>query len=95
DAFEIIVEDVFCPVFSKEYMGLCEMLDEPILLGPAIRMFGFKTCPPPVGVYGNQGLEIPMESLPDEFISNKYLVVLELLYEDEKLVVLNIYSNFQ
>ncbi|CAD6244324.1 GSCOCG00013345001-RA-CDS [Cotesia congregata] len=74
-------------------MSLCEMKDEPVILNPILGMFGLSVsdCPHPVGVYGNQNIEIPMELLPDEFIPNKYLVVGEFLNEEEKLLVLMIY----
>ncbi|CAD6232566.1 GSCOCG00006953001-RA-CDS [Cotesia congregata] len=74
-------------------MSLCEMKDEPVILAPVLQMFGFREdeCPPSVGVYGNENIEIPMELLPDEFIPNKYLGIGELLYEEEKLVVIMLY----
>ncbi|CAD6221164.1 GSCOCG00005065001-RA-CDS [Cotesia congregata] len=78
-------------------MKLCEILDEPIIMGPILHLLGFveTDCPPSPGVYGNQGCSIPMELMPDHFMPNKYLVIGEVLFEEEKLVVVHIYCNVQ
>ncbi|KAH0561651.1 uncharacterized protein LOC123265603 [Cotesia glomerata] len=145
-ALEIVIEDIVCPFFSKEYltepdvyvnadnqvflnfsivksfptetqsyfqllgasmgeyvihtglelqMSLCEMLDEPIIVGPILQIVGFDkpNCPSPPGVYGNENIEIPMELMPDEVIPNKYLISWELTYKEEKLLVIMIYIH--
>ncbi|CAG5092644.1 Protein of unknown function, partial [Cotesia congregata] len=147
-AIEIILEDVLCPTFNKEYltepdvyldannqafvnfsiikqfppdvqvrfhllgasmgefvietgidveMGLCEIFGEPVIMGPLLKLYGFVAadCPPSPGVYGNQGYNTPMELMPDDFIPNKYLSIVEFSYEEEKLIIVYTYFNVQ
>ncbi|CAD6230917.1 GSCOCG00006883001-RA-CDS [Cotesia congregata] len=79
----------------EQQMGLCEMIDEPVIVGPLLQMVGFRKfdCPPPPGIYKKENIEIPMELMPDEMTPNKYLISWELMYKEEKLLVVMIYIN--
>ncbi|XP_057337407.1 uncharacterized protein LOC130675633 [Microplitis mediator] len=78
-------------------MDLCDMLEEPIILGRFLRVFGFSedNCPPKIGVYGSEGYEIPTDTLPDDFPPNKYLAIFEILGEGKSLIVAHIYFSIQ
>ncbi|XP_034941299.1 uncharacterized protein [Chelonus insularis] len=75
-------------------MDFCEMFDEPIIMGRLLRMLGFKkeNCPPIPGVYGSEGFQLDTDTLPDEFPSNNYLAIFEIVDEnDEELMVMHLY----
>ncbi|XP_074098097.1 uncharacterized protein LOC141526854 isoform X2 [Cotesia typhae] len=78
-------------------MGLCETMEEPILVGSALRSFGFVTsdCPPSPGVYGTDGFVIPTDTLPDDFPANQYLFIFEILFEEEKIIEIYEYIHIQ
>ncbi|KAG8042007.1 hypothetical protein G9C98_007315, partial [Cotesia typhae] len=76
-------------------MDFCDSLEEPILISPFFTAIGFNAnnCPPGVGVYGLEGYQIPMEQLPDDFMPNNYKVVLDIFYEDQSLLIFDIFSK--
>ncbi|KAK0182471.1 hypothetical protein PV327_000611 [Microctonus hyperodae] len=78
-------------------MTLCEMINEPIVLGSVLKVFGFDKdeCPPKSGFYGNEGYKIPTENFPDSFTPNKYLFILELYTPDEPIITLHLTLNVQ
>ncbi|KAG8035597.1 hypothetical protein G9C98_001025, partial [Cotesia typhae] len=78
-------------------IDLCEMINEPIILNYILRVSGFSAddCPPSPGIYGCQEFSVPTDILPDGFTPNKYLIVGEYLYGEEKLLVCYLYCNIQ
>ncbi|CAD6232570.1 GSCOCG00006955001-RA-CDS [Cotesia congregata] len=78
-------------------MTLCDMMNEPVIMGPLLRVFGFSddNCPPKPGVYGSEGYTLPTATFPDDFPRNQYKAVFKLTNEDEELIILNIYFEIQ
>ncbi|CAG5074148.1 Protein of unknown function [Cotesia congregata] len=71
-------------------MDFCDSLEDPVIVGPFFKAIGLNAdnCPPD-GVYGTEGYQIPMEYLPDGFMSNNYKVIIEIFYEDINLIIIH------
>ncbi|KAK0164377.1 hypothetical protein PV328_003013 [Microctonus aethiopoides] len=78
-------------------MTLCEMINEPIVLGNLLKVFGFNKdeCPPKAGFYGNEGYMVPTTNFPDSFTSNKYLFIIELYTSDEAIITVHLTLDVQ
>ncbi|XP_044589749.1 uncharacterized protein LOC123268589 [Cotesia glomerata] len=78
-------------------MPLCDMMNEPVILGPLLRVFGFSedNCPPKMGVYGSEGYTLPTATFPDDFPRNQYQSLFELTIEGKKLIIVNIFFEIQ
>ncbi|CAD6234274.1 GSCOCG00007709001-RA-CDS [Cotesia congregata] len=76
-------------------LDLCDILNEPIMMGPLFAALGFdpNSCPPDVGVYGTDGYRLQMDTLPDDFPPNKYRVILEILYQGQELLALQVFPT--
>ncbi|KAG8042008.1 hypothetical protein G9C98_007316 [Cotesia typhae] len=76
-------------------LNLCDMFNEPIMIGPFFAALGFDpdNCPPDVGVYGTNGYRLRMDTLPDDFPPNQYRVTLEILYEEEELLHIQVFPT--
>ncbi|XP_044575012.1 uncharacterized protein LOC123258838 [Cotesia glomerata] len=73
-------------------MGLCDGIEEPILIGPILKVLGFTVdnCPPGVGVYQFEGYKLPKENLPDDFPPNNYKVTLEIFYGEQIILIIEV-----
>ncbi|XP_044589747.1 uncharacterized protein LOC123268587 [Cotesia glomerata] len=78
-------------------MPLCDMINEPVILGPLLRVFGFRedNCPPKMGVYGSEGYTLSTATFPDDFPRNQYKSLFELTIEGKKLIIVNIFFEIQ
>ncbi|XP_043272049.1 uncharacterized protein [Venturia canescens] len=78
-------------------MPICEVQDEPIILGPFFSVLGFSEehCPPEPGNYHKEGYTLPMENLPDDFPNNKYQALFEITAGDESILSAEVYCDVQ
>ncbi|CAG5099454.1 Protein of unknown function [Cotesia congregata] len=76
-------------------MNFCEFVEEPIVIGPLFQAIGFDPnhCPPDVGVYGTENYEPITEGMPDDFPPNMYRTVLDIYTEEQKILILHIFSK--
>ncbi|XP_063985513.1 uncharacterized protein LOC135166815 [Diachasmimorpha longicaudata] len=71
-------------------LDICDLIDEPVLIGPFLKSIGFtaEDCPPPMGVYTTTEYRPPIEELPPELRPNKYKVIFDMV--DQDIVILRV-----
>ncbi|XP_057337658.1 uncharacterized protein LOC130675810 [Microplitis mediator] len=74
-------------------MELCDLIEEPIMAGPALKLLGFSEdhCPPEPGNYGTEDYVFTPERLSETTIPNQYLMNMTLSYEDKLLLLCQIF----
>ncbi|XP_057338881.1 uncharacterized protein LOC130676573 isoform X1 [Microplitis mediator] len=74
-------------------MELCDLIEEPIMAGPNLKLLGFSEdhCPPLPGNYGTQDYVFTSTRFPDTIIPNQYLMNMTLSYEDKLLLLCQIF----
>ncbi|XP_015110696.1 uncharacterized protein LOC107036942 [Diachasma alloeum] len=78
-------------------MDICDLIDEPVLIGPFLKSIGFtpEDCPPPTGVYTTTEYRPPMEELPPELRPNKYKVIFDMTDDDTIMLRVVFYVEVQ
>ncbi|KAH0539194.1 uncharacterized protein LOC123259226 [Cotesia glomerata] len=76
-------------------MDFCELVEEPIVIGPLFQAIGFDPnhCPPDVGVYGTDSYEPLTEGMPDDFPPNVYRMAIDIHTQEQKILIFHIFSK--
>ncbi|KAH0552273.1 hypothetical protein KQX54_008131 [Cotesia glomerata] len=76
-------------------MDFCELVEEPILIGPLFQAIEFdpNRCPPDAGIYGTDNYEPLIEAMPDNFPQNMYRAVIDIHSQEEQIMIFHIFSK--
>ncbi|XP_057340422.1 uncharacterized protein LOC130677600 [Microplitis mediator] len=74
-------------------MELCDLIEEPIMAGPNLKLLGFSEdhCPPLPGNYGTEDYVFSPERYSEKIIPNQYMMNMTLSYEDKLLLLCQIF----